>query len=218
MNTVQSSTLIVKAGTRERHGNMPASSKAFDRINNVEQVLWDAIPAGKVEVADVPAPAVRPGSLLVRTAATLISPGTERMLVEFGQAGLLGKARAQPEKVRQLVTKIRTDGVKPALEAVASRLDEPLPLGYSNVGRVLAVGEAVTGFAPGQRVVSSGAHAEIVCVPATLAAAVPAPAPDPRRATVGRPAAQQGEPPARILGAWRRLESVDGGGIRDQRA
>lgn len=138
----------------------------------MKQVLQN-LRTGKVEVADVPAPAVRPAHLLVRTAATLISPGTERMLVEFGQAGLLGKARAQPEKVRQLVTKIRTDGVKPALEAVASRLDEPLPLGYSNVGRVLAVGAGVTGFAPGQRVLSNGAHAEIVCVPATLAAAIP---------------------------------------------
>ena len=138
----------------------------------MKQVLQN-LRTGKVEVADVPAPAVRPGNLLVRTAATLISPGTERMLLEFGQAGLLGKARSQPEKVRQLVTKIRTDGVKPALEAVASRLDEPLPLGYSNVGRVLAVGDGVTGFAPGQRVVSNGAHAAIVCVPATLAAAIP---------------------------------------------
>jgi len=138
----------------------------------MKQILQN-LRTGKVEVADVPAPAVRPVHLLVRTAATLISPGTERMLVEFGQAGLLGKARAQPEKVRQLVAKMRTDGVRPALEAVASRLDEPMPLGYSNVGRVLAVGDGVTGFVPGQRVVTNGPHAEIVCVPATLAAAVP---------------------------------------------
>lgn len=138
----------------------------------MKQVLQD-LRTGQVEVADVPAPAVRPAHLLVRTAVTLISPGTERMLVEFGQAGLLGKARAQPEKVRQVVTKMRTDGMRPALEAVASRLGEPLPLGYSNVGRVLAVGDGVLGFAAGQRVVTNGAHAEIVCVPATLAAAVP---------------------------------------------
>lgn len=138
----------------------------------MKQILQN-LRTGKVEVADVPAPAVRPVHLLVRTAATLISPGTERMLVEFGQAGLIGKARAQPEKVRQLVAKMRTDGVRPALEAVASRLDEPLPLGYSNVGRVLAVGEGVTGFVPAQRVVTNGPHAEIVCVPATLAAAIP---------------------------------------------
>ena len=138
----------------------------------MKQVLQN-LRSGKVEVADVPAPAVRPAHLLVRTAATLISPGTERMLVEFGQSGLLGKARAQPEKVRQLVTKIRTDGVKPALEAVASRLEEPLPLGYSNVGRVLEVGAGVSGFIPGQRVLTNGPHAGVVCVPATLAAAIP---------------------------------------------
>lgn len=138
----------------------------------MKQVLQN-LRSGKVEVADVPAPGVRPAHLLIRTAATLISPGTERMLVEFGQSGLLGKARAQPEKVRQLVTKIRTDGVKPALEAVASRLEEPLPLGYSNVGRVLEVGAGVTGFVPGQRVLSNGPHAGIVCVPATLAAPIP---------------------------------------------
>jgi predicted dehydrogenase/threonine dehydrogenase-like Zn-dependent dehydrogenase len=138
----------------------------------MKQVLQN-LRTGKVEVADVPAPAVRPAHLLVRTAATLISPGTERMLVEFGQSGLLGKARAQPEKVRQLVTKIRTDGVKPALEAVASRLEEPLPLGYSNVGRVLEAGAGVTGFVPGQRVLTNGPHAGIVCVPATLSAPIP---------------------------------------------
>ncbi|MEW6269541.1 MAG: bi-domain-containing oxidoreductase, partial [Thermodesulfobacteriota bacterium] len=113
------------------------------------------------------------GHILVRTAVSLISPGTERMLVEFGRAGMLGKARSQPEKVRQLVAKARTDGVRPALDAVASRLEEPLPLGYSNVGRVLEVGARVTGFAPGQRVLTNGPHAGVVCVPATLAAMVP---------------------------------------------
>jgi len=138
----------------------------------MRQVLQN-LRTGNVEVADVPVPAVRPAHLLVRTAVSLISPGTERMLLEFGQSGLLGKARSQPEKVRQLVTKMRTDGVRPALEAVASRLEEPLALGYSNVGRVLAVGAGVTGFAPGQRVLSNGPHAGVVCVPATLAAAVP---------------------------------------------
>ena len=128
---------------------------------------------GHVELADVPCPLIRPGHLLIHTSASLISPGTERMLVEFGQASLVGKARAQPERVRQVFDKIRTDGLMPALEAVRSRLDEPFPLGYSNVGRVLAVGAGVAGFAVGDRVVSNGHHAEVVCVPATLAALVP---------------------------------------------
>jgi predicted dehydrogenase len=139
----------------------------------VKQILQH-LRSGQIELADVPCPLVRPGHLLVHTSVSLISPGTERMLVEFGQAGLIGKARSQPERVRQVLSKIRTDGVMPTLEAVFSRLDEPLPLGYCNVGTVLEVGAGVDGFAPGDRVVSNGAHAEVVCVPATLAARVPA--------------------------------------------
>ena len=129
--------------------------------------------SGEIELAEVPCPIVRPGHLLIHTAASLISPGTERMLVEFGQAGLIGKARSQPERVRQVLDKIKSDGVMPTLEAVFNRLDEPLPLGYCNVGRVLEVGAGVEGFAVGDRVASNGAHAEVVCVPATLAARIP---------------------------------------------
>ncbi len=121
----------------------------------------------------MPCPGVRPGHLLVQSGATLISAGTERMLVEFGRAGLIAKARSQPEKVKQVLAKIRSDGLLPTLEAVFSRLDEPLPLGYCNVGRVVEVGRDVEGFAAGDRVASNGAHAEMVCVPATLAARVP---------------------------------------------
>lgn len=138
----------------------------------MKQVLQH-LRSGKIEVADVPAPGVRPGHLLIATTATLLSPGTERMLVDFGRAGLMAKARAQPEKVRQVVSKLRSDGIGPTVEAVRSRLDEPLPLGYSNVGRVIAVGDGVCGFAPGQRVLSNGPHAEVVAVPANLACAIP---------------------------------------------
>lgn len=130
--------------------------------------------SGELELADVPCPAVRPGCLLVQTRASLISAGTERMLVEFGQSGLIAKARAQPDKVKQVLAKIRTDGLLPTLETVFARLDEPLPLGYCNVGRVVEVGAGVQGFSVGDRVASNGAHAEMVCVPATLAARVPA--------------------------------------------
>lgn len=128
---------------------------------------------GVIELGDVPCPLARPGHLLIHTAASLISPGTERMLVAFGQAGLIGKARAQPERVRQVLTKLKNDGVIPTLEAVFNRLDEPLPLGYCNVGRIIEVGADVQGFAVGERVASNGPHAEVVCVPATLAARVP---------------------------------------------
>ncbi len=91
-------------------------------------------------MVDVPCPANRRGRLLVGTSRSLISAGTERMLLEFGKAGWLQKARQQPEKVRQVLEKVRTDGLLPTLEAVRSRLDQPIPLGYCNVGRVLAVG------------------------------------------------------------------------------
>jgi predicted dehydrogenase/threonine dehydrogenase-like Zn-dependent dehydrogenase len=138
----------------------------------MKQVLQH-LESGEVEVADVPSPLVRAGHLLIQTRASLISAGTERMLVQFGKSSLLAKARAQPDKVRQVLQKVRTDGLMPTLEVVRSRLDEPLPLGYCNAGVVLEVGEGVRGFSPGDRVVSNGAHAEIVCVPATLAARIP---------------------------------------------
>src|SRR5690606_17843069 len=86
---------------------------------------------------------------------------------------LIGKARQQPERVRQVLDKIRTDGLAPTLEAVFSKLDQPLPLGYCNVGRVLETGADVTGFAPGDRVISNGRHAEAVAVPVNLCARVP---------------------------------------------
>ncbi|MBN1512510.1 MAG: bi-domain-containing oxidoreductase [Phycisphaerae bacterium] len=128
---------------------------------------------GILEIAELPCPPVRPGHLLIQTTRTLISAGTERMLVEFGKAGLIAKARSQPDKVRQVLDKIRTDGLLPTLEAVFNRLDEPLPLGYCNAGRVLEVGAGVTGYSPGDRVASNGPHAEIVCVPKNLCAKIP---------------------------------------------
>ncbi len=95
------------------------------------------------------------------------------MLVEFGKAGWIEKARQQPDKVRMIMDKMRTDGLLPTLEAVSNKLDKPLSLGYCNVGHVLAVGRGVTGYHLGQRVVSNGKHAEVVSVPSNLCAAVP---------------------------------------------
>lgn len=138
----------------------------------MKQVL-QSLRTGKTEVANVPCPAVRPGHLLIRTTTTLVSAGTERMLVSFGQASLLGKARAQPDKVRQVLEKIKTDGLAPTLEAVFNKLDQPLPLGYCNVGVVMEVGAGVTGFAAGDRVVSNGKHAEVVSVPKNLCCRIP---------------------------------------------
>jgi predicted dehydrogenase len=113
------------------------------------------------------------GQVLIRSRASLISAGTEKMLVEFGKAGLLAKAKAQPDKVKQVIDKIKTDGLLPTLEAVFNRLGEPLPLGYCNVGEVVEVGPGVTEFKPGDRVASNGPHAEMVCVPKHLCAKIP---------------------------------------------
>ncbi len=128
---------------------------------------------GEIELAQVPCPSVGASHLLVQTTRSLISAGTERSLVEFSQASLIGKARAQPEKVKQVLEKIKTDGLLPTMDAVFSRLDEPLPLGYCNVGKVIEVGRDVSEFSVGDRVASNGPHAEIVAVPKTLAARIP---------------------------------------------
>jgi len=138
----------------------------------MKQVVQN-LKAGETELIDVPAPLRRPGHMLIATRRSLISAGTERMLVEFGQANLLAKARAQPDKVRQVLDKMRTDGLLPTLESVFARLDQPLPLGYCSAGIVLEVGEGADGFVVGDRVVSNGPHAEVVCVPTNLCARIP---------------------------------------------
>ena len=128
---------------------------------------------GITEVADIPAPQVSPGSLLIKTSKTLVSAGTERMLVEFSKSGLVEKAIKQPDKVKMVLDKIRTDGLQPTFERIFNYLDQPLPLGYCNVGRVFELGFGVTNFNRGDRVVSNGKHAEVVNVPINLCAKVP---------------------------------------------
>ena len=88
----------------------------------MKQVL-QSLMTGSTEIADVPCPAVERGQLLIRSTRTLVSVGTERMLVEFGKAGWIDKARQQPDKVRMVLDKIRTDGVMPTVEAVFNKLD-----------------------------------------------------------------------------------------------
>src|SRR5690554_1410081 len=128
---------------------------------------------GETILEEVPAPQVKRGQVLIQTTKSLVSLGTERMLVEFGKSNLISKARQQPDKVKQVLDKIKTDGLLPTLEAVFSKLGEPLPLGYCNVGRVISVGEGVTDFKVGDRVASNGQHAEVVSVPVNLAAHIP---------------------------------------------
>jgi len=138
----------------------------------VKQIL-QSLRTGATEVADVPCPAAGRGQLLIRTSRTLVSAGTERMLVDFGKANWIDKARQQPDKVRMVIDKIRTDGLGPTLDAVRNKLDQPLPMGYCNVGTVVDVGAGVSGFAIGDRVASNGRHAQMVAVPANLCARVP---------------------------------------------
>jgi predicted dehydrogenase/threonine dehydrogenase-like Zn-dependent dehydrogenase len=138
----------------------------------MKQIL-QSLTTGQTEVQDIPAPALQPGKLLIRTHNSLVSAGTERMLVEFGQANWLNKARQQPDKVRQVLDKVRTDGILTTLDAVQSKLDQPLPLGYCNVGTVIGVGANVRGFQVGDRIISNGPHAEIVSVPQNLCAKIP---------------------------------------------
>lgn len=129
--------------------------------------------SGQTILEEVPVPQVKSGSVLIKTSCSLVSLGTERMLVEFGKASLIDKARQQPDKVKQVLDKIKTDGVQPTIEAVFNKLGHPLPLGYCNSGTVVAIGNGVTEFKVGDRVASNGQHAEYVCVPKNLVAKIP---------------------------------------------
>ncbi len=128
---------------------------------------------GETQIVDAPDPAVGPNDVLIRTSTSLISAGTERMLVDFGKASLLQKARKQPERVADVLNKVKTDGLMTTVDAVRSKLGQPIPLGYSNVGVVIDVGSRVTQFAVGDRVVSNGPHADVVRVSQTLCAPIP---------------------------------------------
>lgn len=128
---------------------------------------------GLTELVEIPCPGVREGHVLIQSTRSLVSLGTERMLVEFGKGSIFAKAKAQPDKVKQVLEKIQADGVLPTLEAVFNKLGQPLPLGYCNVGRVIAVGEEVTEFMVADRVASNGPHAEVVCVPKNLCTKIP---------------------------------------------
>ena len=128
---------------------------------------------GLIELEETPLPRVKKGHLRIRSTISLISVGTEKMLVDFGKSNLLQKAKSQPEKVKQVLDKIKTDGLLTTYKAVKNKLDSPIPMGYSNVGIVDAVGEDVTDFKVGDRVVSNGCHAEYVIVPKNLCAKIP---------------------------------------------
>jgi predicted dehydrogenase/threonine dehydrogenase-like Zn-dependent dehydrogenase len=148
----------------------------------MKQILQD-LKNGKTQLVEVPRPRSKSGHFYIQTTTSLISAGTERMLIDFGKGNYLQKARQQPDKVKMVVDKVKTDGLLPTVDAVFAKLGAPLPLGYCNVGRIVGDGNSeekkqernfsTFQFAPGTRVVSNGNHAEYVCVPKNLCAEVP---------------------------------------------
>lgn len=139
--------------------------------------LLQNLRSGETIVADVPIPTPQAGEVLVRSAASLVSAGTERMLVEFAEKSLLGKVRSRPDLARQVIDKARREGALSTLEATFNRMEQPMPLGYSSAGTVIALGEGVQNVRVGQRVACAGGgyavHAEYVCVPTNLIAVLP---------------------------------------------
>jgi predicted dehydrogenase/threonine dehydrogenase-like Zn-dependent dehydrogenase len=138
----------------------------------MRQIIQD-LKNGATILEEVPAPIVKSGHILIQTTRSLVSLGTERMLVEFGKSNLFQKAKQQPDKVKDVLNKIKTDGLKPTINAVINKLGQPIPLGYCNVGKVIAVGKGVEDFSIGDRVASNGPHAEYVCVPKNLVVKIP---------------------------------------------
>jgi predicted dehydrogenase/threonine dehydrogenase-like Zn-dependent dehydrogenase len=141
----------------------------------MKQLLQDAR-TGDLAVAEVPVPQLLPGCVLVRVAASLVSAGTERASSEFASKNLLAKAKARPDLVRDVLTKLRRDGLLSTMQTVRTRLDQPQAVGYSSAGLVVGVGDGVTDIAVGDRVACAGAgyavHAELACVPRLLLARI----------------------------------------------
>lgn len=132
---------------------------------------------GKTTVETVPVPKPKPKTALVQTAVSLVSAGTERMLVDFAEKNLIGKAQSRPDLVMQVLDKARREGIIPTIEAAFNRLDQPMALGYSSAGTIIALGEGLTGFQVGDRVACAGSgyavHAEYAVIPQNLLAHVP---------------------------------------------
>ncbi len=138
----------------------------------MKQILQD-MSSGQTSIVECPAPELQSDSLKIATKMSLISSGTERMLIDFGKASYIDKARQQPEKVKMVLDKVVSDGLLTTFEAVRSKLSKPIALGYSNVGVVQEVSKDVSGFKIGDRVVSNGSHADVVAVKKNLCALVP---------------------------------------------
>ncbi|NBX68954.1 MAG: dehydrogenase, partial [Proteobacteria bacterium] len=135
--------------------------------------LIQSLRTGSLELIDAPIPNPRPGYVVIRTCASVISKGTEEALLQFGRASWIKKAKLQPEKIEQIKAKLKTDGLKATLASIRTKLDKPISPGYSQSGLVVAVGQGVSQFSVGDRVVSNGPHAEYVCIPHQLCVKIP---------------------------------------------
>lgn len=135
--------------------------------------LIQSLANGKTFLNEVPIPLCNSRSVLIQTTHTLVSLGTEKMLVDFGKGSFLQRAKQQPDKVKEVIAKVKTDGLAPTIAAVKNKLEQPIPLGYCNVGTVIEVGRDVTEFKVGDRVASNGPHAEYVSVPKNLVVKIP---------------------------------------------
>jgi len=139
--------------------------------------LLQNIKTGKATIEDVPVPTPRDGQALVKVEASLVSAGTERMVVEFAEKSLIGKARSRPDLVKQVLDKARREGFTNTLQSAFNRLDQPMALGYSSAGKIVALGKNMTGFKVGQRVACAGGgyavHAEYNVVPCNLLTPLP---------------------------------------------
>src|SRR5262252_186859 len=128
---------------------------------------------GELKVIDAPPPQLKEGHVLVRTAHSLISAGTEKTKIDTAQKSLIGKAQARPDLVRQVINKAKKEGLWKTWEAISERMSAPLPMGYSSAGIVLETCGDIEGIRPGDRVACAGNHAEIVCLPKNLVVPIP---------------------------------------------
>ena len=148
------------------------STRDLDRVSMNRQLI-QSFNSGEVSLEEFPTPSIGPRTVLIGSTKSLVSLGTEKMLLEFGKSSLVGKALKQPERVQQVINKFRTDGLDSTIQPIRNKLQENVPIGYSNVGVVLATGHDVKTLSVGDRVVSNGPHADVIAVEENLCAKVP---------------------------------------------
>ena len=136
----------------------------------MKQIIQD-LSSGETKLIEVPIPSIGPNEILIKSSKSLISKGTEKMLIDFGQSNWINRIRQQPEKVKDVLGKAKLDGISSAYGAVTSKLNQPVILGYSNVGKVIE--SNVNGFSKGDRVISNGPHSEIILSTKNLCAKIP---------------------------------------------